>query len=75
MRDERWGTPKQPGERRNWWRELILGCVTTLQSRECAADPLPEIPAYLLDPLLVIPRVLEMKRARAGVGGASRSVG
>ncbi len=66
MRDERWGTPKAPGERRNWWREPKLGCVATFQSRECVADPLPEIPAYLLDPLFVIPRVLEIKRARTG---------
>jgi len=66
MRDERWGTPKEPGERRNWWREPKIGCVTTFQSRACAADPLPEIPACLLDPLFVIPRVLEMKRTRGG---------
>lgn len=66
MRDERWGTPKQPGERRNWWREPKMACLTTFQSRESAADPMPEIPAYLLDPLFVIPRVLEMKRTRAG---------
>lgn len=68
MRDERWGTPKEPGERRNWWREPKIGCLTTFQSRECPSDPLPEIPAYLLDPLFVIPRVLEMKRSRAGMG-------
>jgi hypothetical protein len=24
MRDERWGTPKPPGERRNWWGEPQL---------------------------------------------------
>jgi hypothetical protein len=66
MRDQRWGTPKEPGERRNWWREPKIGCVTTFQSREGAEDPLPEIPACLLDPLFVIPRVLEMKRTRAG---------
>ena len=67
MRDERWGTPKEPGERRNWWREPKMGCVTTFQSREGTVDPLPEIPAYLLDPLYVIPRVLEIKRTRAGM--------
>jgi len=55
MRDQRWGTPKEPGERRNWWREPKIGCVTTFQSRESAEDPLPEIPACLLDPLFVIP--------------------
>jgi len=72
MRDERWGTPKEPGERRNWWREPKIGCVTTFQSREGAADPLPEIPACLLDPLFVIPRVLEMKRTRAGTGNEEK---
>jgi hypothetical protein len=66
LRDERWATPKAPGERRNWWREPKIGCVVTFQSWESAADPLPEIPASLLDPLFVIPRVMEMKRARAG---------
>lgn len=66
MRDERWGTPKEPGERRNWWREPKVACLTTFQSPEAASDPLPEIPACLLDPLFVIPRVLEMKRGRAG---------
>ncbi len=65
IRDQRWGTPKEPGERRNWWREPKIGCVATFQSRESTEDPLPEIPACLLDPLFVIPRVLEMKRARA----------
>lgn len=73
MRDERWGTPKEPGERRNWWREPKIGCVTTFQSRECAEDPLPEIPACLLDPLFVIPRVLEMKRTRTGTGSEEKS--
>lgn len=73
VRDERWGTPKEPGERRNWWREPKIGCVTTFQSREQAEDPLPEIPACLLDPLFVIPRVLEMKRTRAGTGGEENS--
>lgn len=73
VRDERWGTPKEPGERRNWWREPKMACVTTFQSREFAEDPLPEIPACLLDPLFVIPRVLEMKRTRAGTGGEEKS--
>ena len=68
MRDERWGTPKEPGERRNWWREPKIACLTTFQSWECAEDPLPEVPACLLDPLFVIPRVLEMKRTRAATG-------
>jgi hypothetical protein len=72
MRDERWGTPKAPGERRNWWREPEIGCATTFQSRECAEDPLPEIPACLLDPLFVIPRVLEMKRTRAGTSSEEK---
>jgi hypothetical protein len=73
MRDQRWGTPKAPGERRNWWREPKIGCVTTFQSRESAEDPLPEIPACLLDPLFVIPRVLEMKRTRAGADSEEKS--
>jgi len=72
MRDERWGTPKEPGERRNWWREPKIACVMTFQSRPCEEDPLPEIPASLLDPLFVIPRVLEMKRTRAGTGSEPR---
>jgi hypothetical protein len=72
MRDERWGTPKEPGERRNWWREPKIACLTTFQSRESAEDPLPEIPACLLDPLFVIPRVLEMKRTRAGTGSEEK---
>lgn len=69
VRDARWGTPKEPGERRNWWREPKIACVTTFQSRESVQDPLPEVPACLLDPLFVIPRVLEMKRTRAGTVG------
>jgi hypothetical protein len=73
VRDERWGTPKEPGERRNWWREPKIGCVTTFQSRACAEDPLPEIPACLLDPLFVIPRVLEMKRTRSGAGSEEKT--
>jgi hypothetical protein len=73
VRDERWGTPKASGERRSWWREPKIGCVTTFQSRPQAEDPLAEIPACLLDPLFVIPRVLEMKRTRAGAGGEEKS--
>jgi hypothetical protein len=72
MRDERWGTPKQPREQRNWWREPKSACLTTFQSRQNVEDPLPEIPACLLDPLFVIPRVLEMKRTRAGTGEAEK---
>lgn len=73
MRDERWGTPKEPGERRKWWREPKIACVTTFQSQVSEKDPLPEIPACLLDPLFVIPRVLEMKRTRAGTVGEEKS--
>jgi hypothetical protein len=73
LRDERWGTPKTPGERRNWWREPKIACVTTFQSRVCEEDPLPAIPACLLDPLFVIPRVVEMKRTRRGTHGAEKS--
>jgi methionine synthase II (cobalamin-independent) len=73
VRDSRWGTAKELGERRNWWREPKIACVTTFQSRESAEDPLPEVPASLLDPLFVIPRVLEMNRARVGTGSDAKA--
>jgi hypothetical protein len=69
MRDERWGTPKIPGETRSWWREPKIACLTTYQSRPSTEDPMPEVPECLLDPLFVIPRVMEMKRARGGLSG------
>jgi hypothetical protein len=69
VRDERWGTPKPPGQRRNWWREPKVACLATFLSRPQEHDPLPEIPACLLDPLWVIPRVQEMKRSQRGERG------
>jgi hypothetical protein len=66
LRDERWGTPKKPGEQRNWWREPKIGLVATFQSTRSDEDPLPDVPECLLDPLFVIPRVLEMKSVRGG---------
>jgi hypothetical protein len=67
LRDERWGTPPKPGEKkRRWWREPKAACVATFLGRPHDRDPLPEIPACLLDPLWVVPRVNEIKRTRRG---------
>lgn len=65
LRDERWGTPMQRGEKnRRWWREPKVACVATFLGDVHPTDPLPEIPACLLDPLWVVPRINEIKRAR-----------
>ena len=70
LRDERWGTPQQPGEKkRRWWREPKAACVATFLGRPHDSDPLPEIPACLLDPLWVVPRIQEIKRTRGGEPG------
>lgn len=69
LRDERWGTPYEPGEaRRRWWRETKAGCLLTFASRSLAEDPLPALPASLRDPLWAIPRFLELKRGRSQGG-------
>lgn len=65
IRDERWGTEYQPGEkRRRWWREPKAACLATFASQIHPQDPLPEVPSCLLDPLWLIPKVLEIKRTR-----------
>lgn len=65
LRDERWGTPLQPGEKkRRWWREPKVAVVATFLGRPHDRDPLPHIPACLLDPLWVVPRINEIKRTR-----------
>jgi len=70
MRDERWGTPRTADEKkRRWWREPKVACLATFLSRPHDSDPLPEIPACLLDPLWVVPRVNEIKRTRGGEFG------
>jgi len=66
LRDERWGQPHPPGESRSWWREPKVACLATFSSSRHAVDPLPEVPACLLDPLWVIPRVKEIKGGRCG---------
>lgn len=66
VRDERWGKKHPPGEKPNWWREPKVACVATFFSSRQAEDPIPEVPACLLDPLWVIPRVKEIKRGRCG---------
>jgi hypothetical protein len=72
LRDERWGTPVQPGEKkRRWWREPKVALVATFQGRPHDRDPLPDIPACLLDPLWVVPRLNEIKRTRRGPGEES----
>jgi hypothetical protein len=62
LRDERWGQPPSPGERRSWWREPKAASLITFASCELDRDPHPEIPACLLDPLWVVPRLQELKR-------------
>jgi hypothetical protein len=62
VRDERWGQPPAPGERRSWWREPKAASLITFASRALDHDPHPEIPTCLLDPLWVVPRLQELKR-------------
>lgn len=66
IRDERWGQPHPPGETVSWWKEPKVACLATFSSDVQASDPIPEVPACLLDPLWVIPRVKEIKRGRSG---------
>lgn len=67
LRDERWATPREPGEkRRSWWRESKVALLATFAGTRQQADPLPQIPACLLDPLWLIPLVNEIKAAHRG---------
>ena len=64
LRDERWGKPRPPGETFSWWKEPKVACLATFLSHSQSADPIPEVPECLLDPLWVIPRVKEIKGVR-----------
>lgn len=64
IRDERWGEPHAPGKSISWWREPKVACLATFSSEKQLTDPIPEVPACLLDPLWVIPRVKEIKGGR-----------
>lgn len=66
LRDERWGEPRPPGETFNWWKEPKVACLATFSSHAHPADPIPEVPECLLDPLWVIPRVKAIKGVRIG---------
>lgn len=66
IRDERWGEAHRPGETISWWKEPKVACLATFSSDEQDSDPLAEVPACLLDPLWVIPRVKQIKRGRSG---------
>jgi hypothetical protein len=66
-RDERWGTPQDPGEaKRSWWKEPKMSMLATFQSQRHKTDPMPEVPECLLDPLWLIPRLNDIKAARGG---------
>lgn len=73
LRDERWGKPHPPGEKPNWWRELKATQLTTFSGEKHESDPIPDVPACLLDPLWVIPRVKEIKSTRNGEAPAEES--
>lgn len=66
VRDERWGQPQPPGSRRSWWREPKAAALITFQSQASEQDPLPEIPACLLDSLWIVPLLQDLKHSRAG---------
>jgi hypothetical protein len=66
MRDERWGQPHPPGAKVSWWKEPKVACLATFSGTAQGSDPLPEVPACLLDPLWVIPLVKDIKRGRSG---------
>jgi len=67
LRDERWGQPRAPGEKKpQWWRESKVSMVVTFCSQPHAVDPMPEVPENLLDPLWLIPKINEIKAAKGG---------
>ncbi len=75
IRDERWGQLRAPGEEKpRWWRESKVGLVATFCSQPQAADPLPEVPENLLNPLWLIPKLNEIKAAKGGES-AARHIG
>ncbi len=67
IRDERWGQPRAPGEKKpQWWRESKVSILATFCSQPHAEDPMPEVPENLLDPLWLIPKINEIKAAKGG---------
>jgi hypothetical protein len=73
LRDERWGQPRTPGqEKPRWWRESKVSMVVTFCSQPHAADPMPEVPENLLDPLWLIPKINEIKAAKGGESAAQQ---
>jgi hypothetical protein len=71
LRDERWGTPRKEGEKkRSWWREPKVALVATFASESHDADPMPEVPECLHDPLWLIPRINAIKAATGGDAAA-----
>ena len=75
LRDERWGQPRVPGEeKRRWWRETKVSMVATFCRQSHGADPMPDVPENLLDPLWLIPKINEIKAAKGG-DSAARQIG
>jgi hypothetical protein len=67
IRDERWGQPRMRGQQKpRWWRESKVSLVATFCSQPQVADPMPDVPENLLNPLWLIPKINEMKAAKGG---------
>jgi hypothetical protein len=68
VRDDSWGQPRPVNEPHSWWREPKLATLATFMGQSHACDPLPDVPACLLDPLWTIPRLKQIKNGRLAEG-------
>ena len=70
IRDSLWGEDKPSDKKHRWWRETQAGVLQTYQSTPSNVDPHPEVPACLMDPLWIIPKVNEIHRSSGSPGDA-----
>lgn len=68
IRDELWGQDKPGDKKHRWWRETQAACLQTYLSKPSVADPHPEVPESLLDPLWVVPKFNEIHRKHTSSG-------
>lgn len=67
LRDSRWGQARTPGLKKpRWWRESKISLLATVASSPQEADPLPDVPPCLRDPLWLIPVLNAIKAAKGG---------
>jgi hypothetical protein len=73
IRDDLWGEEKPSEKKHRWWRETQCGALQTYLCKPAAADPHPEVPEELRNPLWAVPKFNEIHRQHTSPEQASEA--